>query len=66
MEQMTNISSNICFNTRNTYITSLIYGLGGHSINTNLAGNIIEALFKIVDSEYNSHVGWRDSLVKYF
>ena len=65
IEQISKISSEASFDDTNPYISSLIYGLGGSHLNKSLAGNIVEALFKLVDSEYESHVGWRDSLVTY-
>ena len=65
MEQMAQTSSKDSLDNQNPYISSFIYGIGGPHLNRSLAGNIVEALFKLVDTEYDSYVGWRDSLVTY-
>ena len=54
-------------NTENKYpfLFSLLSGLGGPMLNQNLAWNILESILKLVLPNYNSLIGWRNSLVIY-
>ena len=47
------------------FITSFLKGLGGDLTDKILTQNIIESIIKLVLPEYNSYIGWRDSLVIY-
>ena len=65
MEKMAQSNSRTGFEQLNPFLSALISGLGGPNLNKNICGNIIEGIIKIACPDYNSCVGWRDSLVIY-
>ena len=65
LKQMAEASSIDSLNNQDVYISALLSGLGGCFLNKKIAGNIIKSIFKVVDPEYESHIGWRDAVVIY-
>ena len=65
MTNMAEATANIAIENENPFLCAMFSGLGGDSFNKKLAGNIIEAVTKIVDPEYEGIIGWRDSIVTY-
>ena len=65
MENMAEVSANIAIENENPFLYAMFSGLGGDNFNQKLAGNILEALIRIVDPGYEGIIGWRDSIVTY-
>ena len=65
MANMAEVSANIAIENENPFLHAMFSGLGGESFDKKLAGNIIEALIRIVDPGYEGIIGWRDSIVTY-
>ena len=63
IDDLANISVNSETDNQYPFISSFLSGLGGPLMDKNLSQNIIESIIKLVVPEYNSFLGWRDSLV---
>ena len=47
------------------FLSSFLSGLGGPLSNKILTQSIIESIRKLVEPDYNSLIGWRDSIILY-
>ena len=65
IEDLANISTKSNKSEKCSFLSSFLSGLGGPLVNRNLARNICESILKLVLPDYNSLIGWRDSLVIY-
>ena len=60
---LANVSVNSDSEMKYPFISSFLSGLGGPLMDKNLSQNLMESIIKLVVPEYNSFLGWRDSLV---